>query len=262
LAEKCETVSAWHSDNDLPLLWPIHSRYRSLLFELIDLMNIGSAMQDRSLLDALAIVHKHRHTRRNEVLDPVDLGFASLRWQNFIRKRGDDGFDRRTLEVCVFIHIADALQARDIYVVDAEDFADYRAQLLLWSECEPRMAGYCAALGIPERGVDFAAALKAELTSLAEQVDAGYPANSELSIDRDGAPHLKHPREQPHRFHPHSLRRLWRHRVPPYRRHIHRLVHQLHLLRRLGGRPHPGCAHPKQVQYPAGHAPCRYPGTK
>jgi TnpA family transposase len=191
LAEKCETVSAWHSDNDLPLLWPIHARYRSLLFELIDLMNIGSATQDRSLLDALAIVRKHRHARGNEVLDPVDLSFASLRWQSFIRKRGNDGFDRRALEVCVFIHLADALQAGDIYVVDAEDFADYRAQLLPWSECEPRMAGYCAALGIPERGMDFAAALKAELTSLAQQVDAGYAANSELSIDRDGEPHLK-----------------------------------------------------------------------
>jgi hypothetical protein len=158
-----------------PLLWPIHARYRSLLFELIDLMNIGSATQDRSLLDALAIVRKHRHARGNEVLDPVDLSFASLRWQSFIRKRGNYGFDRRALEVCVFIHLADALQAGDIYVVDAEDFADYRAQLLPWSECEPRIAGYCAALGIPEHGMDFAAALKAELTSLAEQVDAGYP---------------------------------------------------------------------------------------
>jgi hypothetical protein len=83
---KCKTVSAWHSDNDLPLLWPIHARYRSLLFELIDLMNIGSATQDRSLLDALAIVRKPRRARGNEVLDPVNLSFASLRWQSFIRK--------------------------------------------------------------------------------------------------------------------------------------------------------------------------------
>lgn len=124
LAETCETVSAWHSDNDLPLLWPIHARYRSLLFELIDLMDIGSATQDRNLLDALAIVRKHRHTRRNDVLDPVDLGFASQRWQSFIKKRGESGFDRRALEVCVFIHLADALQSGDLYVVDAEDFAD------------------------------------------------------------------------------------------------------------------------------------------
>ena len=39
LAEQCETVSAWHSGNDLPLLWPIHARHRSLLFRLIDLLD-------------------------------------------------------------------------------------------------------------------------------------------------------------------------------------------------------------------------------
>ena len=57
-------------------------------------------------------------------------------------------------------------------------FADYRAQLLPWSECETRLAAYCAALGIPERGEDFAAALKDELTAVAAEVDAGFPANS------------------------------------------------------------------------------------
>jgi TnpA family transposase len=193
LAEQCETVSAWHRDNDLPLLWPIHARYRSLLFRLLDLLDIRSATQDRSLLDAMAVVGKHRHTRRNELSDAVDLGFASQRWQSFVIKRRSEPLilDRRALEVCIFVHLADALQAGDLYVVGAEDFADYRAQLLPWSECEPRLAAYCAALGIPERGVDFAAALKAELTTLAAEVDAGFPDNSELSIDEDGTPHLK-----------------------------------------------------------------------
>ena len=110
---------------------------------------------------------KHRHARRDELLDEVDLGFASQRWQSFVVKRrsGPVALDRRALEVCVFVHLADALQTGDLYVVGAENFADYRAQLLPWSECEPRLAAYCAALGIPERGEDFAAALKAELTS-------------------------------------------------------------------------------------------------
>ena len=125
--------------------------------------------------------------------DKVDLGFASQRWQSFVIKRrsGSCVSDRRALEVCVFVYLADALQSGDLYVVGAEEFADYRAQLLPWSECEPRLAAYCAALGIPERGADFAAALKAELTSLAAEVDAGFPANSELRIDKDGTPHLK-----------------------------------------------------------------------
>ena len=150
LTEQCETVSACHRDNDLPLLWPIHARHRSLLFQLLDLMDIQSATQDRSLLDALAVVSKRRHARRHELSDTVDFGFASQRWQGFVGKRrsGSGAIDRRALEVCVFVHLADALQAGDLYVVGAENFADYRAQLLPWSDCEKRLPTYCAALGI------------------------------------------------------------------------------------------------------------------
>ena len=193
LTQQCETVSAWHRGNDLPLLWSIHARHRVLLFRLIDLMNVQFATQDRSLLDALAIVSANRHARRDKVQGGVDLGFASQRWQGFVAKRRSKAgaLDRRALEVCVFIHLVDALQTGDIYVVGAETFADYRAQLLPWAECEARLPAYCAALGIPERGGDFAAALKAELTILAAEVDAGFPANTEFSLDADGTPHLK-----------------------------------------------------------------------
>jgi TnpA family transposase len=193
LTEKCETVSAWHSDNDLPLLWPIHARHRGLLFQLIDLLDIRSATQDHDLLDAIAVVSKNRHVRRKDLQAKIDLSFASQRWQKFVIKRQPDSgtYDRRALEVCVFVYLVDALQTGDLYVVGAEDFADYRAQLLPWSECETRLAAYCETLGIPEQGVDFAAALKTELTSLAAELDAGFPANSELDIDKGGIPHLK-----------------------------------------------------------------------
>lgn len=193
LTGQCGTVSAWHRGNDLPLLWPIHAKHRVLLFRLLDLMDIRSATQDRSLLDALAVVSRYRHARRDEVLDGVDLGFAPQRWQDFVAKRRSEPgtFDRRALEVCVFVHLAAALQAGDLYVVGAETFADYRAQLLPWTECETRLPAYCAALGIPERGEDLAIVLKAELTTLAAEVDAGFPANTELSLDADGTPHLR-----------------------------------------------------------------------
>jgi TnpA family transposase len=193
LAEQCRAVSAWHRGNDLPLLWPAHAKHRSLLFRLLDLMDVRSATQDRSLLDALAVVGRHRQARRDDIPDDVDLGFASQRWQGFVAKRraGRVVLDRRALEVCVFVHLADALQTGDLYVEGAETFADYRAQLLPWAECEARLPAYCAALGIPERGEDFTAALKAELETLAAEVDAGFPDNTELSIDANGTPHLK-----------------------------------------------------------------------
>jgi TnpA family transposase len=192
LAAQCETVSAWHRDNDLPLLWPIHARHRALLFRLVDLLDIRSATQDRSLLDTWTVVSAHRHARRPDVQADINLGFASQRWRGFVvRRRPEITVDRRALEVCVFIHLADALQTGDLYVVGAENFADYRAQLLPWSECEPRLPAYCAALGIPERGEDLAAMLKAELTAAAAEVDAGLPDNTELSIGEDGTPHLR-----------------------------------------------------------------------
>lgn len=192
LVAQCETVSAWHRDNDLSLLWPIHARHRALLFRLVDLLDIRSATQDRSLLDAWAVVSAHRHARRPDVQADIDLGFSSQRWRNFVvRRRPDIVFDRRALEVCVFIHLVDALQTGDLYVVGAENFVDYRAQLLPWSECELRLPAYCAALGIPERGEDFAAMLRAELTQAATEVDAGLPDNTELSIGEDGTPHLR-----------------------------------------------------------------------
>ena len=134
----------------------------------------------------------HRHARRPDVQAEIDLGFASQRWRNFVVKRRPEVVvDRRALEVCVFIHLAAALQIGDFYVVGAENFADYRAQLLPWSECEPRLPVYCAALGIPERGEDFAAMLKAEFTAAATAVDADLLDNTELSIGEDGTPHLR-----------------------------------------------------------------------
>ena len=54
--------------------------------------------------------------------------------------------------------------------------------------------------------------------------------------------HVKLRENNLHRLPAHSLRRLWRHRLPPHRRQLHRPVHQLHLLRRVGGGPHPGWA--------------------
>lgn len=47
------------------------------------------------------IVKKHRQARRDKLIGPIDLGFASNRWRNFIVKQrsGKRTYDRRALEV-------------------------------------------------------------------------------------------------------------------------------------------------------------------
>src|SRR3954462_11839688 len=44
---------------------------------------------------------------------------------------------------------------------------------------------------MPQTGKAFVTQLKEQLTAIAAEVDAGFPANSELTIDTEGVPHLK-----------------------------------------------------------------------
>lgn len=39
-------VTAFHNDNYLPLMWPIHSVHRSALFRLLDLLQLASSTRD------------------------------------------------------------------------------------------------------------------------------------------------------------------------------------------------------------------------
>ena len=146
LVGQCETVSAWHSNNYLPLLWPTHKQHRAAIFRLLELMDLRSATQDQTLIKAWRIVVEHRKARRDHLHDSVDLSFLSERWRNFVEKRrnGIVVLDRRRFEVCMMIHLAHALECGDIFVVGSEEFADYRTQLLSWDRCQAKLSAYCA----------------------------------------------------------------------------------------------------------------------
>jgi len=194
-----QAVTAYHNNNYLPLLWPVHAINRAVLFRLLGLLSIESSTQDRRLLEAFELVRQYQHSRRDALPTSIDPGFASQRWQAFVQERehGEGVLNRRALEVCVFIHIAEALQSGDLFVVDSGAYADYRTQLLPWQECRQRLADYSTALGLPINGQDFVAGLRERLARFAEQVDAGFPDNSELTIDADEIPHLKRQAAQP-----------------------------------------------------------------
>ncbi|MEH6633078.1 MAG: Tn3 family transposase [Halopseudomonas aestusnigri] len=193
LNAELKSVSAYHNDNYLPLLWPIHSNHRSVLLNLLELLPIKSATRNRTIMDALNFVLENRHARRNYFEASIDLGFASYRWREFVTVRvgKEIVLDRRALEVCVLTHVARALEGLDLYVEGSSAYADYRTQLLSGAECEARLQDYCETTGIPPNGVEFVKSLKEELTKLSSKVDNSFPKNSGLSIDQNGVPHLK-----------------------------------------------------------------------
>jgi TnpA family transposase len=192
LGVKLQAVTNYHDNNFLPLLWPTHAVNRTALLRLLGQLDIASSTQDSRLLAAYELVRKHPLSRQKYIPDTLDIGFASQRWQTFVRvKNGEDTvLDHRSLEVCVLIHMANAFQSGDLFVRDSGAFGDYREQLLPWSACEERLADYSDAVGLASNGSDFVDVLRERLERESRHVDAGFPANSELTIDHKGVPHL------------------------------------------------------------------------
>jgi len=83
-------------------------------FGVLELLGIESATRDHALVDAWRYLLRHRANRRTALPDDINLSFpvATLVGRSSApRTRARRPVDRRALEVCVFSHIADALQS-------------------------------------------------------------------------------------------------------------------------------------------------------
>jgi TnpA family transposase len=193
ILEEYKLVGAYHNKNHLPLLWDIHKTYRSALYNLSELLNIHSATQDNSVIQALNFMRNYQNSRKDYLPFEINLDFASDRWQSFVmgKNKTESTLRRKELEVCVFSHLADGLRNGDLFVPNSEEFSDYRQQLLPWEECLKYLEAYCKALNIPATAEVFVEHLKKQLSEIADKIDRNYPDNTELVIDDEGKPHLK-----------------------------------------------------------------------
>jgi len=148
-------------------------------------LTISSTTQDQSLCAALTFVLDHQQKRSEWLPAEIDLTFASDAWQHLIldRRKRKRKLARRHLEVCVFLTLAQDLKTGDACVAGSEEYADYRAQLLPWAECEPQVAEYCRELGFAPTAGGFVAGLKDWLTTTAEAVDRTFPDNKRVALD-------------------------------------------------------------------------------
>ncbi|MHB8628818.1 MAG: DUF4158 domain-containing protein [Aggregatilineales bacterium] len=195
---ECDQIAA-HAKNDyFPLLYPIYQSYRSLLFELIEALDLRSTTQDDSLTKAIAFMLERRPFTRTWWEGDLDLSFTSERWRKHIRGqfKGKDALNRRLLEPCIFSAIADDLLSGDLlsgdlYVPHSQDFGDIRDEFLPMTECLKLLKEYCERLGFDSDPADFRRALEDELTQACLKVDEGYPNNQYLVISANGDITLK-----------------------------------------------------------------------
>ena len=98
---------------------------------------------------------------------------------------------RRHFEAMVFTYLAEELRTGDIAVSGAGEYADWRANLLPWEECEPLLEGFCAGAGLPATAAGFTERLRHAHLDATAALDAGYEDNADLVIGEDGVPALK-----------------------------------------------------------------------
>ncbi len=193
LRSQCAEITAYNSDNYLPLLWQFYSHYRASLFELVENLDIRSTTQEQSLIVAVKFLLSNKQRRGKWLPASVDLSFASKAWRKLIEtKRGQDlMFLRRPFEICLFSHLANELKTGDVCVEGSSDFADYRSQLLTWEQCQSELTSYCTELNFSSTPEEFVFSLKERLTQVARSVDEICQQSNSLTIAADGTPVLK-----------------------------------------------------------------------
>jgi TnpA family transposase len=195
LLTECEEINAYQGNNYLPLLWRFYKSHRSTFFRVFNFLKIESTSNDDKLVKAVKILLSNYHRRGEWIADEVDLSFISQTWQKLVLVQSKDVTKvvRRHFEVCIFSYLAAELKSGDICILGSEAYADYREQLLSWKDCQPLVETYCQQLSFPTQAEDFVENLKSLLTQTASEVDRGYPNNTSVVINEQGAPVLKRP---------------------------------------------------------------------
>jgi TnpA family transposase len=193
LLHKYEEIAAYNTNNHLPLLWRFYSAHRKTLFSLVRSLSILSTSADDSVIEALKFVLDNEHKRAKYLPVEIDLGFLSNNWRSLVVKKieGAEVLLRQQLEICIFSYLATELKAGDACVVGSESYADFREQLLSFSECEAMIEEYCCQLGFPSNPEDFVEYLRSCLAQVAIEVDLICADGKQVTINQDGEPVLK-----------------------------------------------------------------------
>ncbi|MCD8525471.1 MAG: Tn3 family transposase [Gammaproteobacteria bacterium] len=192
LKEDCDYAVALNSNNHLIFLADFYKSKRETLLNLIETLDLRSSTQQTDLLSAIKYILDHREIKSDYLTDSIDLSFTTPQWKKLIIKTEEknETYHHRNLELCVLSHIANELRSKDLYVLGANSYADYRDELLPWNECEKLLKDYCKKTNLPNTGTAFVKQLKKLLTEKSKAVDKAYPDIKELTIDKNGNPIL------------------------------------------------------------------------
>ena len=190
---RCEEHSAFANENYAPFLWQFYKGQRSVLFRLLNNINLVSTSTDKSTESLAKFILKHR-TSKLELIDAseLDLSWVSEKWWRVLRPKqaNSDGLIfRRHFEICAFSQIVHELKSGDLSIFGSDNYSDYSKQLISWSEFNQSLPIYCEQAGLANNGTDLIAKLRKELSGIASSVDREFARNEALRIE-NGEPVL------------------------------------------------------------------------
>ncbi len=171
---------------------PGYKSHRQTLFELLDEIRLATTSRDTTVADALAFLRSNWTSRRDwlelDPQSPLDLSWVPDKWWKLVtgssnRNRIPTEVNRRHFEVCLFSQIVGELESGDLCIEGSDQYADYRSQLVPWTEYARDVAGYGEQVGLPVEGRAFVAHLKDYLARIVAEADASFPANEYLRIE-------------------------------------------------------------------------------
>ncbi len=157
-----EEVSAYHGDNYEVLVNRFFRKDRAVMFDLAGKLELVATSSDASVLAALQHARAYHAARRDHIPLPPPVGgendaadsgiaFASGNWRRAVTDRRHPGMVvRQHFEAMVFTYPAEELRTGDIAITGAGEYADWRANLLPWEDCEPLLEGFCAGVGLAD----------------------------------------------------------------------------------------------------------------
>jgi TnpA family transposase len=151
--------------------------------------------QDRSVVDAVAFVLKNQNGRGTSISvagtdqeETLNLSFVSDAWWPLVTglktRTTVSQLDRRLLELCVVIQVANDLKSGDLCIPESDKFRDYRLQLLSWEEVERELPHYGEQAGIATEPKPFIAQLRDQLEERGRAADKSFPDNRYLRFEK------------------------------------------------------------------------------
>ncbi len=189
----CEEVMALQSKNHLPLVWRHYKSKKSLTLAFVTNVQLASSTQDQRLMQAMNIVVTN-HKKRSEWLklkEDLDLSFAGSQWQKLIFGANKRMINKKHLEACVVGFLAKELGCGDTFIYGAEEYADFRQNLMDWQDGLPLVDEFCKEASLPNNSKGLVTFLKNKLRETAKRVDEQFLENKFVSIDKNGMPILK-----------------------------------------------------------------------